>query len=145
MSKELHISRKHYPHTVRDEHYCRRWVALTILDDLAEITSQKQYTGPLCKAQKSTYLDTQDEYLVVSLAHPTVTTPNLNVSLSMGIYLDEHAKKTLNFLNDTAIPKREVNQTCERCALFDCRERIAAPTILQKNTKMKNYAKRCVK
>ena len=141
MTKELHISRKHYPHTVRDEHYCRRWVALTILNDLSEQIDQKQYTGTMCKAQLSTYLDSQDEYLVVSLAHPTVITPNLNVSLSMGIYLDDQARKTLAFLQDPTIPKREVNQTCERCALFDCRERIAAPVILQKRHKNEELRK----
>ena len=43
------------------------------------------------------------------------------------------------FLNDPAgvkalndIPFRVVNQTCERCSIFDCRERVAAPTVLQK-------------
>ena len=140
MTKEMHISRKHYPHTVRDEHYCRRWVALTILNDLAELSGTKDTLTTLCKAQKSTYVDTQDEYLVISFAQPTVTTPNLNVSVSMGIYLDEQTKEKLNFLKDGAIPSRLVNQTCERCSLFDCRERIAAPIILQK--KYKNEALR---
>ena len=140
MTKEMHISRKHYPHTVRDEHYCRRWVALTILNDLAEMTEIKPESTILCKAQKSTYVDSQDDYLVISFAQPNVTTPNLNVSVSMGIYLDDATKEKLNFLKDPAIPSRLVNQTCERCSLYDCRERIAAPIILQK--KYKNEALR---
>ena len=133
MTKELHISRKHYPHTVRDEHYCRRWVALTILNDLAEQGNEEVETR--CKAQKSTYLDSNDDYLVISFAQPSGTTHNLNVSVSMGIYLDQSTKEKLKFLDDTSIPERVVNQTCERCALFDCRERIAAPIILQKKSK----------
>ena len=140
MTKEMHISRKHYPHTVRDEHYCRRWVALTILNDLAEMTEIKSESTILCKAQKSTYVDSQDDYLVISFAQPNVTTPNLNVSVSMGIYLDDATKEKLNFLKDPAISSRLVNQTCERCSLYDCRERIAAPIILQK--KYKNEALR---
>lgn len=140
MTKEMHISRKHYPHTVRDEHYCRRWVALTILNDLADVTDNTTEANILCKAQKSTYLDSQDEYLVISFAQPMVTTPNLNVSVSMGIYLDEATREKLIFLNDPAIPSRTVNQTCERCSIFDCKERIAAPIILQK--KYKNEALR---
>ena len=148
MTKEMHISRKHYPHTVRDEHYCRRWVALTILNDLAELKENKLAPNILCKAQKSTYVDSQDDYLVISFAQPMATTPNLNVSVSMGIYLDEQTKEKLGFLQDSAIPQRLVNQTCERCSLFDCKERIAAPIILQKkfkNEALRNALKRMIK
>ena len=148
MTKEMHISRKHYPHTVRDEHYCRRWVALTILNDLAESSEQKPESNILCKAQKSTYVDSQDDYLVISFAQPMATTPNLNVSVSMGIYLDEQTREKLHFVNDPGIPSRLVNQTCERCSLFDCRERIAAPIILQKrhkNEALRKALKRMVK
>jgi hypothetical protein len=127
MTKEMHISRKHYPHTVRDEHYCRRWVALTVLNDLADIIQHKEQPRILCKAQKSTYIDTQDQYLVISFAQPMSPTPNLNVSVSMGIYLDDQTREKLAFLQDPLLPSRDVNQTCERCSLFDCRERIAAP------------------
>lgn len=141
MTKEMHISRKHNPHTVKDEHYCRRWIALTILNELAESVKNKTYTGTLCKAQKSKYIDTQDNYLIVSFAQPTVTTQNLNVSVSMGVYLDEHTRKTLRFLDDPSIPFREVNETCERCSLFDCKERIAAPVILQKKHKNEELRK----
>jgi XRE family transcriptional regulator, fatty acid utilization regulator len=141
MTKEMHISRKHYPHTVRDEHYCRRWIALTILNDLSENADKVNPSRILCKAQKSRYIDTQDEYLVVSFAQPMSPTPNLNVSVSMGIYLDESTRKKIAFLKDPNLPSREVNQTCERCAVFDCRERIAAPSILQKKHKNEELRK----
>ncbi len=141
MTKEMHISRKHYPHTVRDEHYCRRWVALTILNDLGESTGNKASTGILCKAQKSTYIDTHDEYLVVSFAQNMSPTPNINVSVSMGIYLDEPTRAKLAFLQDPGLPSRNVNQTCERCSVFDCKERIVAPTILQKRHKNEELRK----
>ncbi|GAB2773055.1 hypothetical protein GCM10027275_15020 [Rhabdobacter roseus] len=135
MTKEMHITRKHNPHTVKDEHYCRRWVALTILQDLAELVKEKKYAHTLCRGQLSCYVGTSDEYFVVSFAKPMTPNPSLNVSVSMGIYLDEPARTTLRFLGDPAIPFREVNETCERCALFDCKERIAAPTVLQKRQK----------
>jgi transcriptional regulator with XRE-family HTH domain len=141
MTKEMHISRKHYPHTVRDEHYCRRWVALTILNDLAEATQNKEPERIHCKAQKSTYIDSKDEYLVISFAQPMSPTPNLNVSVSMGIFLDEQTRSKLAFLQDPELPAREVNQTCERCSVFDCQERIAAPTILQKRHKNEELRK----
>ena len=144
MTKEMHITKKHYPHTVKDEHYCRRWVALTILNELAELTSnsapKSKAVKTLCRAQRSTYLDTKDEYLVISLAQPTATA-HLNVSVSMGVYLNESSIKTIKFLDDPNLTKRIVNQTCERCALFDCRERIAAPIILQKRHKNEELRK----
>ncbi|PWJ55609.1 hypothetical protein CLV98_11385 [Dyadobacter jejuensis] len=148
MTKELHITKKHYPHTVRDEHYCRRWVALNILNDLAEIDATEAPSVVLCQAQKSTYLDTNDAYLVISLAQATGGKANQNASVSMGIYLDDHAKDTLHFLADRALPSRIVNQTCERCALFECRERVAAPIILQKrhkNEELRKALKRVLK
>ena len=141
MTKEMHISRKHNPHTVKDEHYCRRWIALTVLNDLAEAVKNKTYSNTICKAQKSRYIDTQDNYLIVSFAQPTATTPNLNVSVSMGVYLDDQTKNTIKFLNDPEIPSRDVNETCERCSLFDCKERIAAPIILQKKHKNEELRK----
>lgn len=141
MTKEMHISRKHYPHTVKDEHYCRRWVALTILNDLGDIIINKGKPRILCKAQKSTYIDTKDQYLVISFAQPMSPTPNLNVSVSMGIYLDEQTREKLAFLDDPHLHSRDVNQTCERCSLFDCRERIAAPIILQKKHKNEELRK----
>jgi len=62
-------------------------------------------------------------------------TPNLNVSVSMGIRLDDNVRAKIKFLNHTNIPKREVNETCERCPSFDCKERMAAPTVLQRKRK----------
>lgn len=141
MTKEMHISRKHYPHTVKDEHYCRRWIALKILNELAEIESDKHANQILCQAQRSTYIDSKDEYLVVSFAQAVSPATRLNTSVSMGIYLDDSTRKKIGFLNDPDLPAREVNQTCERCSIFDCKERIAAPTILQKKHKNEELRK----
>lgn len=135
LTKEMHIARKHNPHTVRDEHYCRRWVALTILQELADLQSKSQYQHTLCRMQISHYMDTQDEYFVVAFAKPMSPTPNLNVSVSMGIRLDNNVRAKIKFLNNADIPKREVNETCERCPSFDCKERMAAPTVLQRKRK----------
>lgn len=141
LSKEMHIARKHNPHTVRDEHYCRRWIALTILQDLALQNRLKQYKGTICKAQISSYIDTKQEYLVISFAKPMVLATNLNVSVTMGIFLDDHTRQTLRFISDKSIPHRMVNETCESCSLFSCKERVAAPTVLQKKRKNEELRK----
>jgi XRE family transcriptional regulator, fatty acid utilization regulator len=148
MTKEMHLARKHNPHTVKDEHYCRRWIALTILQELGE--QQKSKVPPasvLCRGQISRYVNTSDDYFVVSFAKAVTTSPHLNMSVSMGIFLDEDARKTIAFLNDPAIRFRDVNETCERCSIFNCKERMAAPVVLQKqqkNTEMRKVIQRVI-
>lgn len=141
LTKEMHIARKHIPHTVRDEYYCRRWVALTILQELAEKRKQGHLGGTLCKAQLSTYVDSCEQYLMISFARHVSPTQKLNVSVSMGIFVNEDARKKISFLDDPAIAHRLVNETCERCSLFDCRERMAAPNVLNKKLKQEELKK----
>ncbi|TDB64453.1 helix-turn-helix domain-containing protein [Arundinibacter roseus] len=132
LTKEMHIARKHIPHTVKDEYYCRRWLALTILQDLEALMKPKPFLGTLCKGQISTYVDSSEKYLMISFAKSMSTSQNLNVSVTMGIFLNEDTRKIIHFLDDSALKHKEVNETCERCMLFDCRERMAAPIVLQK-------------
>jgi XRE family transcriptional regulator, fatty acid utilization regulator len=116
-------------------------VSLTILQDLAEQIKNKSYRGTLCKGQISRYVDSQEEYLMISFAKLMSTTQNLSVSVSMGIFLNEEAHKTIAFLNDPHLTHRDVNETCERCQLFDCKERMAAPIVLQRKHKNEELRK----
>ncbi len=140
-TKEMHLARKHYPHTIKNEHYCRRWVALTSLLKLAQLQAISPAQPTLCQAQISRYIDTDDEYFVVSFAKQMHPNPNLNMSVSMGIRLDENTKSKMLFLSDKSLINREVNETCERCAAFDCKERMAAPTVLQRRHKQEAIRK----
>lgn len=134
IDKELHLNRRHQPHaTGLDEHYCRRWLSLTLLQDL----QRKQLNAGdnaqlLLGAQRAAFLDTGEEYLVFSVAKPGLPTPRRNVSVSLGILLDEHARHTVRFCNDPNIPTKVVNVTCQRCALPDCLERAAEPVVVQR-------------
>lgn len=136
LTKEMHIARKHIPHTVKDEYYCRRWLAIKALQDLAEKKKQdRDFRQTLCQAQISRYVDTSETYLMVSFAAPDGNAFNPNVSVTMGIFLNDDARKVIAFLDDPAIRHREVNETCDRCGLFDCKERVAAPKVLQRKHK----------
>lgn len=131
LTKELHLSRLHQPHAnANSEHYCRRWLSLTLLDALAEqqqTASEHQY---IAAAQRSNYIDANgDEYLCLSIAKTGAPTPNLNVTVTIGIQITPISQQRIAFLNDPAIPTRFVNQTCERCALTDCTERVAPPRL----------------
>lgn len=136
LTKEMHIARKHIPHTVKDEYYCRRWLSLTILQDLTERSKgEKTFEGTLCKAQISKYVDSGEEYLMISFAKSAPGSQGQNVSVSMGIFLNEDSRKMIGFWADPGLQLRHVNETCERCSLFDCKERMAAPTVLQRRHK----------
>ena len=141
LTKEMHIARKHIPHTVKDEYYCRRWVALTILQDLTEKMRLGAGGETICKAQLSTYVDSSEQYLMVSFAQPAAPAQNLNVSVTMGIFVNEESRKIIAFLDDPAIGRRLVNETCERCSLFDCKERMAAPVVLNRKHKHEELRK----
>lgn len=131
LDKELHINRRHNPHgNGLSEHYCRRWLSLSLLEDLHQLQTQGKYTGTIVGAQKSRYFGTEDEYFCITLARPAYPSPEKNVSVTIGLLIDDNLREKIKFLNDPAIGFREVNNTCERCAVSDCAERSAPPSVI---------------
>ena len=140
LTKEMHLSRTQGPRGIADGHFCRRWVALTILQELS-ILQAKEFDGALCRGQLSTYADSGQSYLIISVAHPYQPRlqPNAarqNMSVSMCFAVNDTLRSKVKFLSDAVIPHRIVNEACERCGIFDCRERVAAPTVLQRKRQM---------
>ena len=133
MDKELHLHRRHQPHASGlNEHYCRRWLSLTLLRDLQSLQQQTDPALPLLAGvQRERFLDTGEEYLCIAVAKQGYPTLDRNVSVTLGVLLDEHTKRTIRFWDDPAIPHRIVNVTCERCPLADCLERAAPPTVVR--------------
>jgi transcriptional regulator with XRE-family HTH domain len=125
IDKELHLNRGHEPQASGlNEHYCRRWISPTLLREL----ENSDRPGELrIGVQRARFMDTDQEYLCIAVAKYGHPTPNRNVSVTIGIQLDEHAKRIIRFWNDPDIPRTTVNVTCERCPLADCRERAAEP------------------
>lgn len=139
LTKEMHLSRQQGPRGIVDEHFCRRWIAWTILQELQFLQQNKGLDSTLCRAQLSEYADSGLQYLIISVAHPFQPQFQQNMSVSMCFAVNDALKSKMKFLAEphdvkslTDIPFRIVNQTCERCGIFDCRERVAAPTVLQK-------------
>jgi hypothetical protein len=132
LTKEMHLAKRHNPHETQKEHYCRRWVSLNILDELSDLQATSKYKRPLAHAQISNYTDSDVQYFVVSMARPLNILKQINISVTMGFELDDSLRNKLKFLSDPKIPTRNVNQTCERCSIFDCKERVAQPVILQR-------------
>jgi len=144
LNKELHLAGLYNPHgNMLNEHYCRRWVSINILKDLEkaqsgqlDLASQKVTSnGVICSAQRSQYIDSENEYLCISLARTINPTPNTNSSVTIGFLMTKEFKKKVKFWSDEAIPVRRVGVACERCTNLDCSERAAEPlTVTEKNT-----------
>jgi XRE family transcriptional regulator, fatty acid utilization regulator len=134
IDKELHLNRHHQPHaTGLNEHYCRRWMSIELLRELgATATITNSPMQPLTGIQRATFLDSSEEYLCISMAKHGHPMPGRNVSVTLGILLDDRAKKVVRFWKDPAIPNQTVNVTCQRCALEDCAERAAPPLVVEK-------------
>ncbi len=131
LTKELHLSRHHQPYgNGISEHYCRRWITLWLLDDLYQLQKNNTYTDPIASAQRSQFYGTDDEYLCFTIARPAHPTPDTNVSVTIGLSVNEQLKKVIRFGNDEAIIFKSVNQTCERCDIKNCAERAAEPVVL---------------
>ena len=131
LTKELHLSHQHSPHANEtNEHYCRRWVSLDVLKRI-----EKEQSTHVFDLQISHYPEDDMHYLVLSSATKDPFKKHQYRSISVGLLIDKQLKRKLSFLEDTAIPTKNVGVTCERCAIADCEVRKAAPTILQKEEK----------
>ena len=134
IDRELHLNRRHRPHSSGlFEHYCRRWVSITSLVELAHSDE------PLSvRVQWSHFHGTSDEYLCLTIARRGYPTSEHNVSVTLGLLINERVREVVRWLDDPAIGHREVNTTCERCPLTDCTERAAPPTVVAKRERYRN-------
>ena len=132
MNKELHLNRRHHPHgNGLDEHYCRRWISVSLLKELETMQNNATLSSKndtLVGVQRSHYFQTNDEYLCFTMVRASGTR---NVSVTIGILIDNESLQGIKFINDADISHREVSTTCERCAIKDCLERAIEPVVVQ--------------
>jgi XRE family transcriptional regulator, fatty acid utilization regulator len=136
LTKEMHLARKYTPHGFTGEHYCRRWVSLSMLDELAQLQQQGPVAKPLLRVQVSEHVDRQVAYFVFGLARPLTPIHDLNHSVSLGIMLNDSNRQRVRFLNDPTVTRRSVNESCESCRIADCHERSAPPAFAHKHERV---------
>ena len=163
INKELHLNRRHHPQgNALDEHYCRRWISISLLEDLqnANLGAQKAQNteGSPSMSDVGVQMSVEDvpksdisnptskDYIVgiqksryfqtndeyLCFTVARQSSNGRNASLTIGILIDAEAKKRIRFLNDSTIPSREVSTTCERCAITNCAERATPPLVIQR-------------
>jgi transcriptional regulator with XRE-family HTH domain len=139
LTKEMRLSGLQSPHSsMLNEHYCRRWVSITVLQDLAREAKAGTYTQSLCRVQRSRYIGTDKEYLIISFAKPIVFGSEKHNSVSIGLLITDQLKKKIKFWNDPQIPVRMVSETCERCIATDCKERVEKPLHINQQQRIEN-------
>lgn len=139
ITKEMHLSGLQSPHAnMLSEHYCRRWVSITVLQDLSKEVKAGTYTQSLCRVQRSKYIGTDKEYLILSFAKPIVYGSNSHNSVAIGLLITDQLKKKIKFWNDPQIPVRMVGETCERCTATDCKERVEKPLYINQQQRIEN-------
>jgi hypothetical protein len=138
IDKELHLNIKHHPHAnFLSEHYCRRWISISLLQDLEVLKSSGITNGPIAGVQRSQFINTKDTYLNITIAKPSYPQPDKNISITLSILLDKSVSRKIEFADDIKIIRKEVNTTCERCPALNCAERVAPPTVIDAKLRRK--------
>lgn len=128
--KEIHLVGQHDPQENRNENYCRRWPGISILEEGEERK---------LKTQISNFEHLGHRYFEISLVKTNAD--GKKESITLGIEMDETIHSKIAFLEDLKVARKEVGQTCEKCPLFDCRERVAAPSVLYRQRQMNEIQK----
>jgi XRE family transcriptional regulator, fatty acid utilization regulator len=135
IDKELHLNRRHTPHSNGlNEYYCRRWEAIRLLNELHVSGNDKRMKAG---AARMKFAEGAETYLTISVAKVGLPNPKRQVSIMIGIEVDDLLKKHVSWWNDPALPSTQVGVTCDRCSVKDCAERMAEPTLLLKQQKRK--------
>jgi len=134
LSKEVRLNIRRNPGGFQSqEHYCRRWISVKVLNKLIEEQSNeisgKNITSGILHSK---FFNSNDEFLTISIAKRSQFIPDEYYSVTIGFQFDDDLKQKIAFWNDDVIPFQTVNDTCEMCKIADCAERTAPPSVIEK-------------
>nr|WP_321221441.1 helix-turn-helix domain-containing protein [uncultured Psychroserpens sp.] len=137
LKKELHLSHQHSPRANEtNEHYCRRWVSLKVLEDISKSNKTHEFD-----IQISNYENDDTKYLIMSSATKDPFREHQYRSITVGLLLNKQLERKIKFLNDKSIKNQVVGVTCERCSIKNCEVRQAPAIVLEKKDKDKKIEK----
>ncbi len=138
LSKEIRLNTKENPGGYNtSEHYCRRWQSVNVIRKLEKMQHKCNKSGQtLAGTQKSVFINSGNEYLTMSIAKDSTLLKNTTYSVTLGFLMNEELRQRISFANDPSIPVITVNDTCERCQIMDCKERIAEPTVYENKVRL---------
>jgi XRE family transcriptional regulator, fatty acid utilization regulator len=144
MTKFLNLSQDFMPYGLElNEHYCRRWLPIAVLKREQQKISAHGPHKPVVALQRAFFVESQQEYFVITLARPFALQPSYHSSVSIGFLMNAAFKETVRFWNDPAIERINVNETCERCGLSaaHCRDRVAEADVYEKALRQRQREK----
>ncbi len=109
------------------EHHCRRMLPLRLL--------QKLHHNMLPLAvgvQKVEFVKSGDSFLLISMARPLSLSQKRGSAIALGIKIDKNSKLVIKFINDPGIALEKVSESCERCPLTDCSERVVEASLIRR-------------
>ncbi|MDX2509557.1 MAG: helix-turn-helix domain-containing protein [Desulfobacterales bacterium] len=133
LTKELNMTEVLVPYGLGiDEHYCRRWLSLRLLKKLRQ-NNLSLTTG----VQTIQFVKSGARFLLLSMARPLSLAKEGESAIAIGFKIDNKSRSFIKFLNDPTIPEEMVGETCERCSLTDCSERVVEASIISMQNKVK--------
>ncbi len=134
ISKELRLNINRNPGGYQsEEHYCRRWISIEILEKLKDkIMTSPNYSRLVIDGIRSVFHNSNDKFLSISIAKPSKLVQGRVTSVTLGFQLDDNTKSIIKFWNDKKIKDAVVNDTCEMCDIENCSRRLVPPTSLEK-------------
>jgi hypothetical protein len=102
-----------------------------------KLKESPNYSAFSIGAIRSTFHNSNDKFLSISIAKPSKLIEDNLTSVTLGFCIDENLKSNIKFWNDPKIQDQTVNDTCEMCDINDCLLRAAPPVSLQKREKIK--------
>lgn len=133
LTKELNMTQTlHIYGLGLNEHYCRRMIPMQFLKLL-----QQGNTHILSGVQIIRYTESQDRFLLLSMARPLALSEKRGSAIAIGIKLDLKSEPFIRFIKDNQIPFAEVSETCERCPLKDCSQRVVTAEIINHRLHLK--------
>jgi hypothetical protein len=86
--------------------------------------------------QKSVFINSGNEYLTISIAKDSTLLKNTSYSVTLGFLMNKELIQRISFAENPDIPVITVNDTCERCQIMDCKERIAEPYVYENKVRL---------
>jgi len=138
LSKEVRLNIDRNPGGYQiNEHYCRRWISIDVLNNLEKkLLRNSAYSNRVAGILRSEFYQSNDKFLCISVAKPSKFLPGKMTSVTLGLYIDANLKKQIKFWNDPAIVEMVVNDTCEKCVIDKCKQRVAPPSAVEQKDKL---------
>jgi hypothetical protein len=132
IEEEVHIPTTYAMHASNASgHYCRRWIALSMLTDLKSESERRNISNEIrIDARISEFLE-QEEFLTISVVQSAYPIRNKLTGFNISILIDGGQKQEIGFLNDPKIKITPIGHLCETCPISNCRERVSERTTLE--------------